>query len=136
MYNYPFSSEKQRALFPPPAISRSPSISTAATPIDEQELAAARSVLRSVISSTRSSPRASFFIPEDAAVPPLPEVRLESRETQTDAASGQVSLEGLVRAAGMSLASFATEVKTLERRVDSQHHEVLNAIRELKNRRP
>jgi hypothetical protein len=36
----------------------------------------------------------------------------------------------------MSLASFATEVKTLERRVDAQHHEVLNAIRELKNRRP
>jgi hypothetical protein len=78
---------------------------------------------------------ASFFVPEEASVPPLPNSASFSKATQTDAISPQVPLEGLVRAAGMSLANFATEVKSLERRVDMQHREVLDALRELKLRR-
>ena len=132
MYNYPFPpSEKQRGLFPP----ASRSMSTAPTPTNEEELAAARNILRSVITSSRPSPLASFFVQEEASVPPLPDSASFSKATQTDAISPQVPLEGLVRAAGMSLANFATEVKSLERRVDMQHREVLDALRELKLRR-
>ena len=134
MYNDLFSIEKQK-LFPPPLISRASSFSTVATPPNEDELAAARNVLRSVISSTRSSPRTGAVVPNVntlASVPPLPPLTGRTASSsvgvQTDSVTAQVPLEGLVRAAGMALANFASEVKALERRIDSQHSEVLLAI--------
>lgn len=131
---YTTAADRQKQLFPPPLMSRSSSFSTA--PASEEELAAARNVLRSVISSTRSSPRPESIIPYIAmvaSVPPLPK-RSEgvSVGIQTDPAAGQVSLEGLVRAAGLSIANFASEIKSLERRIDMQKTEFLEAISELK----
>ena len=134
MYINPvFSREKDRLLFPPPSIPRTASMSTVATPVSEEDLEAARMVLRSVIPSFRSSPSsiAVFKNSTDADSPPLPE--LISKHSQTDPPSAdKVPLEGLVRAAGMSLANFAGELKVLEKRIDSQQSDLMSAIREIK----
>ena len=111
-------------LFSKSELSRAPSLSTVATPVSEEDLAAARMVLRSVIPSFRPSSTAS--------VPPTPVIFLESKETQTDSHMEKVSLEGLVRAAGMSLLNFSQEVKLLERRIESQQSELVSAIKDLK----
>ena len=127
MYNWSSLSPKIKQ-FPPP----SPAFSTAmGTPAHEDEIAAARNVLRSVISSTRHSPRSASIdvIETVASVPPLPEQK-HSRGTQTETLMPPTSLEGLIRAAGFSLANFATELKSLERRLENQHGDIL---RELKN---
>jgi hypothetical protein len=116
---YPLSN-KQRPFLP------SPSFSTAvATPANEEDVAAARNFLRTVISSSRASPR----LP-DPNVTAITAPSRESVGTQTDTIMPPTSLEGLIRAAGFSLANFATELKTLERRIENQHSEIL---RELKN---
>lgn len=129
MYSYnSFGPKEKHGAFPPP----SPSFSTAVTtPVNEEEVAAARNFLRSVISSTRTSPRLTMSADlTEASVPPLPQVK-ECRGTQTDSLMPPTSLEGLIRAAGFSLANFATELKTLERRLDSQHGDVLRELKSI-----
>ena len=111
-------------LFSKSELSHAPSLSTVATPVSEEDLAAARMVLRSVIPS--------FKPPSTASVPPPPVILFESKETQTDSHMEKVSLEGLVRAAGMSLLNFSQEVKLLERRIESQQSELVSAIKDLK----
>jgi hypothetical protein len=123
-------------LFPPPVLPRSSSVSTAPTPVNEEDIAAARSILRSVINSNRTSPRStSSFIDESANLQPflpIAQKNVCSVGTQTDSIMPPTSLEGLIRAAGFSLANFSTELKVLERRIHNQHDEVLKAIRELR----
>jgi hypothetical protein len=99
-------------------------VSTTATPVNEEEIVAARNVLRSVMASSSRSASPGLRPVEHAPV---------SVGVQTDTVMPPSSLEGLIRAAGFSLANFANEIKTLERRIDSQHAEVLHAIRELKH---
>jgi hypothetical protein len=139
MYNWSSLTPKDKAhafmspYLPPP----SPAFSTAiGTPANEDEIAAARNVLRSVISSTRQSPReASVEVAEPvASVPPLPEKNFQNRGTQTESVMPPTSLEGLIRAAGFSLANFATELKSLERRLDSQHGDILRELKNIKNK--
>ena len=101
-------------LYPPPIVTRSGmSMSTLSTPNNEEELEAARDVLRAVISNksiSKQSPKAFISV-----------------STQTDG----VQLDGLIRAAGMSLAHFAAEVKSLERKLESQNEQILTEIRKL-----
>lgn len=105
---------------------------------DERQLANARSVLRSVITSTRSpTPRASSFGQErlftqftEAAVPPLPTGSASAEKgTQTE---NYVPIEGLVKAAGRSLVGFAEELRSLERTVESNHKEILTYLKQLR----
>ena len=135
MYNNPlFSREKERLFSQSSGDSRTPSMSTVATPVSEEELAAARMVLRSVIPSTRQSPNPSSANCGSltvASVPPVP--LFESKQTQTDSRQDKVPLEGLVRAAGLSLANFAEELKNLERRIDSNQSEILNAMKDIRS---
>lgn len=104
-------------LYPPPIVSKAgQSISTISTPNNEEELEAARDVLRAVI--TKSSQK---------QVP----IKISTccASTQTDG----VPLEGLIRAAGKSLVHFAAEIKSLERKVETQHSELLAEIKKLRN---
>lgn len=138
MYNNPqfFQVDKQ-SLFPSPYIHSSGSFSTVPTPTVEEELTAARNILRSVISSTRNSPRLSSApLNPPSCTPPLPFNSSKSIGVQTDPSESHVGLEGLIRAAGFSLANFATEIRTLERKVENRNSEILIAINELKNKKP
>lgn len=91
-------------------------MSTLSTPSNEEELEAARDVLRAVISSNRVTPRVSKILPPTSV------------GTQTEG----VPLEGLVRAAGMALANFAAEIKSLERKLESQNREILDEIKKIR----
>ena len=123
----------------PPIVPRTDSLSTLPPASSEDELSAARDVLRSAISSSRTTPRITASFPPHytsiyPSVPPLP-VHLVgvTVSTQTDAVSQQaVPLEGLVRAAGMSLSNFAVEIKALEKKLGSQNAEILREIKQLK----
>ena len=130
--------DKQR-LFPP-LFPRTDSLSTLPPASSEEELSAARDVLRSVISSSRSTPRITASFPPHhtsiyPSVPPLPVLSVGMTvSTQTDSTTAStVPLEGLVRAAGMSLANFASEIKILEKKLGNQNAEILREIRCFKN---
>lgn len=88
-------------------------MSTLSTPNNEEELEAARDVLRAVISGK-------------AAPSPMAKSALNA-STQTDG----VRLEGLIKAAGMAMSNFAAEIKSLERKIDSQHAEILKEIKKI-----
>lgn len=68
-----------------------------------------------------------------ACIPPLPEAPKISVGVQTDLVAPGVPLEGLVRAAGMSLMNFAEELKTLERTVEKSSTEILAEIKSIKD---
>jgi hypothetical protein len=104
------------------------------TPIGESDITIARNILRSVINTARPVPPSpSVASAKDivADIPPIPLATRSSVGTQTDAATPPTSLEGLIRAAGFSLANFATELRVLERRLESQHNEVLNEFKRI-----
>jgi len=109
--------------------------------ISEEDVAAAREVLRSVIASSgsrqltpRGGARRLTTDPTEvsACLPPLP-VQIQKRTvaTQTSVPDDKVPIEGLVRAAGMSLMNFAEELKTLERQLDNRSTEILREIKKI-----
>lgn len=106
-------------LYPPPIISRAgASMSTLSTPNNEEELEAARDVLRAVITKHSSTSSPNKQVKQYASV-----------ASQTDG----VLVDGLIRAAGRSLTNFAAEIKSLERKMESQNFEILNEIRKLRS---
>ncbi len=106
---------------------------------DERELAAAIDVLRSVITSTRTTPRATTTAPINYSEPSVvfpshvpSSGRPRTRDMGTQCEAPQVPIEGLVKAAGRSFVNFAEELRSLERTVEANHRELLTQIKQLR----
>jgi hypothetical protein len=145
-YPSPYWDKNQQRLFPPSTSSTAPqsTVATSVVPkiLSEEEVSSAREVLRQVIvgSAVNSSrggsvtPRsAAVFSNSIASVPPLPEAPKIDIGVQTDLVAPGVPLEGLVRAAGMSMMNFAEELKSLERTLSKTSTEILDEIKSLKD---
>ena len=139
-FTSPYWDKSQQRLFPPSATSTAPqsTISTSVVPkiLSEEEVSSAREVLRQVIAgSALNSSRGGSITPRAAAasVPPLPEAPKIDVGVQTDIVAPGVPLEGLVRAAGMSMMNFAEELKSLERTLNKTSTEILAEIKSLKD---
>jgi hypothetical protein len=147
-YTSPYWEKNQQRLFPPSSSTNSTApqsaIATSVVPkiLREDEVNAARDVLRQVIAgSALNSSRGGSITPRSAgtytqmiaSVPPLPEAPRVEVGVQTDLVPPGVPLEGLVRAAGMSMMNFAEELKTLERTLQKTSTEIIAEIKSLKD---
>jgi hypothetical protein len=145
-YPSPYWEKNPQRLFPSSTSANSTApqsgVSTSVVPkiLSEDEVSAARDVLRQVIAgSALNSSRGGSTTPRSAgtymiaSVPPLPAAPRIDAGVQTDMVPPGVPLEGLVRAAGMSMMNFAEELKSLERTLQKSSTEILAEIKSLKD---
>ncbi len=106
--------------------SRRSSISTDYDTLDTLKV---KEVLKSLLSSSSSRVSTAKSTPRVIPVAPPPLDRV-SVETQTTG----VSMEGLLRAAGMTLANFSEDLRSLERRVERNNLEILNELKLIRDK--